>query len=346
MENDAANNKILVLNREETSRIFSLEVAITAVDDAYRAHATGSGRLFPVVRERIEGGVCGIKSGYWPAASAIGLKVAGSWSGNHARGLATHQATVVLCDAATGRLRALIDGNVITTQRTAAAGAVALRALARPNARTVAILGAGVQAFAQAMAARHVFPDLQQICIWARHHGRAEQLAVRLRANGLDVVVAADATSAVRGRDIVVTTTPSTEPLVSRDAVGPGAHINAMGSDTQGKRELSPDLVMSATLVVDDRDQARTLGESQPPVEWGHVPATIGEVLTGRRSGRTDDAEITVFDSSGLGLQDVMAAAHIYKHACDTGAGLWVEWGQEQGDAADVLTRGEHTRDG
>ena len=174
MCDEQVDNRILILDHDATMRLFSLDVAIDAVEAAYRAHATETARLFPVVREHLEdGAACGSKSGYWPTAVAVSLKVAGSWSANRTRGLETHQATVVLCDAATGRLRALINGNAVTTQRTAAAGAVGLRALARPDLRSMAVLGTGTKALAQTLAARHVYPHLHVVRVWTRNTARA-----------------------------------------------------------------------------------------------------------------------------------------------------------------------------
>jgi alanine dehydrogenase len=272
------------------------------------------------------GAVCGIKSGYWPENSAIGLKLAGSWPANGQRGLQSHQATVLLSDAETGRVRALIDGNAVTTQRTAAAGAIGLRLLARPDSRVVAVLGAGVQAAAQIAAVRLVCPAVQTIRIWARDIVKAQSLAQTENIAAGEVIAVADVADALRGSDIVITTTPSTHPLFPSELIKSGMHINAIGADSSGKRELPPDLIERVRLVVDDREQARTLGESQPPVAWPDDPPTVGEVLEGMSTGRTSNDDITVFDSTGLGLQDVAAAALLYQRALLTDLGRWVPW--------------------
>jgi ornithine cyclodeaminase len=318
---------VLLLDYDTVLRLFPLDVAMEAMETAFRAHARGTARLFPVVREGLPGGaVSGIKSGYWPEYSALGLKIAGSWPANPQRGLESHQATVLLCDAQTGQVRALIDGNAVTTQRTAAAGALGLRLLARPEARVVAVLGAGVQAAAQIAAVRLVCSSVEAIRIWARDVGKAEKLAQSESDAASEVIAAANVADALRGSDIVITTTPSTVPLFPSDLMVPGMHINAMGADTRGKRELPPDLIERVRLVVDDREQARTLGESQPPVVWREEPPTLGEVLEGKRTGRTSSDEITVFDSTGVGLQDVASAALLFRRALQSEQGVWIPW--------------------
>jgi ornithine cyclodeaminase/alanine dehydrogenase-like protein (mu-crystallin family) len=324
-----SSDRILALSSIDVDNLLSLQLAVDAVTSAFQAHANGEARLFPFVRERLEAGsVCGIKSGYWPGRNLVGLKLAGYWSGNSSRSLSNHQASVMLVEATSGRLLAVLDGNLITSRRTAAAAVVATRVLARSRPRVVAILGCGVQGREQARAMLASFENLAELRLWDRSPDRAERLAGTLRGSThtRSVLIAGSAGAAAHGADVIVTTTASTSPILSREEIAPGTHVNAMGSDTSGKRELDPRLFEDALLVVDDREQSRLLGESQPPVIWRQDPPTIGEVLLGRQSGRGSDDQITVFDSTGIGLQDVAAADVAYREAVRQGRGTPVPW--------------------
>lgn len=324
-----SRDQVVVINAAEVKELLTLDLAIEAVDSAYRAHASGEATLFPFVRERLDGSsVCGIKSGYWPSRNVVGLKLAGYWPGNTEMQRANHQATVVLAEATTGRLLAVMDGNVITERRTAAAGVVAARLLARPRPEILAVLGCGALGRNQAAAMLRSFPSLVEVRLWDRTSTRAEALArgLQLTVPGLKASAASDAGSAVRNADLVVTATASISPLIEFDNLKEGAHVNAMGSDTAGKRELSPALVESCVLIVDDLSQSRLLGESQPPVVWTQTPPTIGETLLGRRAGRTTDRQITVFDSTGIGLQDMAAADAVFRTALRLKVGTHVPW--------------------
>lgn len=321
-------DQILVINPGEVDRLLPLEKAIEAVEAAFRAHATGEAALFPVVRERLrEGAVSGIKSGYWPNRHIVGLKLAGYWPGNRSAGLPNHQASVLLADSDSGRLLALMDGNVITSRRTAAASVIGARLLARPKPRVIAILGCGAQGRSQAHALITSFRSLSEVHVWDRSPARAESLAADLRAVfPIEVSTATTGADAIHGAQLINTTTASTSPLFELEDVAAGAHINAMGSDTAGKRELGARLVESTLLVVDDRDQSRRLGESQPPVSLETEPPTVGEILLGLKPARTSEDQVTVFDSTGIGLQDLAAAEAIYRSAIRMRVGTSVPW--------------------
>jgi len=322
-------DSLIVVSPDEVEALLSLEAAVNAVEAAYRAHAAGEAKLFPVVRERLDdGSVCGIKSGHWPDRNIVGLKLAGYWPGNRAMQRANHQASVLLAEAATGRLLAIMDGNVITQRRTAAAGVVAARLLARPGPAILAVLGCGAQGQNQAEAMLSSFPSLVGLRLWDRDSGRADRVARSFQGswNQIEVSAEREPDKAVRDADVIVTATASTAALIDIKDLRPGAHVNAMGSDTAGKRELSPALVESCVLIVDDVNQSRNLGESQPPVALPETPASIGEVLLDIRTGRTSDKQITVFDSTGIALQDLAAADAAYRDAVRLNRGTEVPW--------------------
>ncbi len=325
--------RLLFLRRSEIAELLTLELTIEAVEAAFRAHAEGSARVFPVVREELPShkAVYGVKSGYMGGESPVlGLKVAGFWVANRGIGLPAHQALVVLTDADSGVPTAIMDANYITMIRTSAVGAIAARLLARPDARVAAIVGGGVQGEGQARALLHVLPSLRLLVVYDAIPEARDAFAEALSHSRARVEIANSVDQAVFGADIVVTATPSRQPLVKDAWIGPGVHLSAIGADTRGKQELETSLLRRATLVVDDFSQARTLGETQHAVDQGWLnddnrPAELGELLVGRRAGRTSADEITIFDATGLALQDLAAADLAYRLAQEQGRGQWLE---------------------
>ena len=322
---------IVILNRAELQQLLTLEVMVPALEKAFIAFADGRSFAYPVVREEVKGhrGIFGIKSGYLLDEQIIGLKAGGFWLDNPPLGLTAHQSTTVLFDPATGAPTAVMDGNHITTVRTAAVGALAARALSRPESSVAAILGCGVQGTAQAEALCHVLP-IREIRAFDISAANCESFAARFggRAN-LRVILAATAEEAVRVADVVVTAVGGRQPVLFSDWVRPGAHINAFGTDTRGKIEVETRLFSRVTLVVDDMVQAATMGETQAAVDAGIVPregpwTTLGEVLAGRKPGRTRADEITLFDATGLAFQDLVAGSLAMKLARDRGMGRFV----------------------
>jgi ornithine cyclodeaminase/alanine dehydrogenase-like protein (mu-crystallin family) len=290
-----------------------------AVAEAFALHSRGEGRTFPVVREQLAEGVFGIKSGAVPAQALLGYKAAGFWPANRGQGGEPHQATIVLHDPATGRPLGVLDGNAITSARTAAAGAIGLQRLARPESRALCLFGTGVQARAHLAEALRVLPALEQVR-YCTHRGQPDAAFEAVFADRCALRFATDADAAVAASDVLITATPGAGPLFRLDAVRAGTHINAVGADTRGKRELPDGLLARARLVVDDRTQARQLGEAQwapeqPCTEIGALPDTP----------RAPEA-ITVFDLTGLALQDLAVARVVLARAQAQGLGLDIAW--------------------
>jgi ornithine cyclodeaminase len=225
-----------------------------------------------------------------------------------ARGLDTHQGAVLLHDGETGELRAILNASPITEIRTAAVSAVATRALARPGARTVAILGAGVQARSHADAMRAVLGDVE-IRSWSRGDGGTAE-------------------AVLEGADIVCTCTSAREPILRREWLAPGTHVNAVGSSLPSIRELDTETMAACSLFVDRRES--TLNESGDLLLAGlgeeHIRAEVGEVLIGSHPGRTDKEELTVFKSLGLAVEDLAAAELVVRKAREEGAGTEVQF--------------------
>ncbi len=315
-------------------KMLTLNDVIPAIESAYLAASQQQAQLYPVVREPLaSGGVFGIKSGYWPDRESLGLKVAGYWPQNRARGLDNHQAMVVLVEPATGVPRAIIDGNFITAIRTSAAGAIGLRYLARPDSETALVVGTGVQAEAQVRALDWwqrgikvtVFEPLD-----TDGQPMAKAFCDRLTDSGIPCRPAALLENAVHTSDVVVTTTPARKPLFHRDWLAPGAHINAMGADTAGKQEHQIATLRDSLVIVDDWAQASRLGECQHAVAAGlfteqQHPPSIGDVIAGTAAGRTDSRQLTLFDATGLALQDLAAAELGARMAEERGAGIIIQ---------------------
>jgi ornithine cyclodeaminase len=310
-------------------RLVSIADAIASVEQTFAAFDRGDAVPYPVVREVIghRRAVFGVKSGFDRSAGVLGLKAGGYWPENAAAGMTNHQSTVLLFDPETGKALALVGGNYLTGVRTGAASAIATRHLARRDAQVLAIIGAGVQAAHQVRATLAVRP-LKTVVAWDPSAANLAELGRTVRSLELDYRVAASAEEAVRAAEILVTVTPSTRAIVMKDWVRPGTHINAMGADTVGKQELAADLVAACRVVVDEPAQAITIGECQHACALGLLSrdamATLGGVVSGRVTGRRDESEITLFDGTGIALQDLAPAALAVQRARERGLGTEV----------------------
>ncbi len=323
---------LLVLSRRDVLDLLTLPDCIGAVERAFRLHAEGR-TLGPGVLgvPAVDGGFHIKAAGLIGDRSYFAAKTNANFPQNPRRfGLPTIQGTIVLADASTGVPLAIIESGSVTALRTAAATAVAASLLARRDARTATIVGCGVQGELQLAAIAAVLP-LQRAWVLDADHERAESMAVRAAASlGLRVEPAKDLRAALRESDVCVTCTPARRAFVMAADVPPGMFIAAVGADSQGKQELEPALVASATLVVDVLDQCAEIGELQHVLSAGlmtraQVHAELADVVVRRRPGRTRVDEITVFDSSGTALEDVAAAIAVYENARETGRGTEVK---------------------
>lgn len=320
---------MLMVSEADARELVHMPDAIAVVTAAFAALDRSQATTYPVVREGLadQGAVFGVKAGYDIGAAVLGLKAGGYWPGNMARGLTNHQSTTLLFDPTTGQPSALVSANYLTGVRTGAAAAVATRYLARPQARVLGIVGTGTQALYQLDAMLCVRPIIEVVA-WNRGPARLEAFLAQARERGV-AVRAAGLEETVRAADILVTTTPGQLALVQRGWVRPGTHVNAMGADTAGKQELDPTLVAEARTVVDSQVQAVTIGECQHAARLGLLGAdrvleTVGGLASGRLPGRADDAAVTVFDSTGIALQDLAVAAFAVRRATERGRGVQV----------------------
>src|SRR2546422_8058973 len=325
---------VLLLREPEIRRLLDPASCLEAVEDAFTAYATGGASLPAVINLDVEKGQgeIHIKAGHLRGAPNYAVKIASGFPGNPARGLPQNDGMVLVFDAKTGVPAALLlDNGFITEQRTAAAGAVAAKHLARREARVVGVVGCGSQARYQVESLALVRPP-GEVRIYGRRPERARACAEELAAHpampkGCRVTAVAEVRQAVEGADIVVTVTPSREPLVRAEWLAPGTHITAVGSDGPDKQELHTDVLKRADLIVaDSRAQCLRLGEIHHAVASGAIPESridceLGEIVAGKRPGRRSESEITLCDLTGVGVQDVAAAAVILTRARTAGAG-------------------------
>jgi alanine dehydrogenase len=313
------SHTLLVLSRADVEPLIGLHEAIPVVEKAFEDLAAARAVVYPVIRERIDphGGFFGVKAAYLRSQGYLGYKGGGFWKDNRAHGLEGHQSLILLYDPVTGAPTAVIDGNYLTILRTGAVGAIAAKHLARKGARTVAVIGCGAQGRIQVAALRQVRP-IGTVRCYSRGAESAARFAAHCRALGVDAVSCSSEQDAVKGADIIVTSTPSFAPVVKDAWVTPGVHINAIGADTEGKHEIDQAILARAKVVVDSWSQAARLGECQHGVRDGLLSsphAELGEIVAGQKPGREREEEVTVFDATGLAIQDVAVAAYVYEAA-------------------------------
>ncbi len=320
---------LLVLSEHDVTRLLDMESCIEAMTEVLASLARDELYL-PlrfVVRPPGSTGLMGLMPAYRNAPSrAWSLKEIVVTPENPARGLDAHQGGVLLHEGETGELVALLNASPITAIRTAAVSGVATHALAKPGARRVAILGAGVQARAHVDAMRAVLED-PEIRIWARTLEAAEQLATETGAT-----VAPSVDAALFGAEVVCTTTSAREPVLEKRWLSPGAHVNAVGACLPTIRELDTETVADSSFFVDRRESALNeagdyvLAASEGAVGPDHIKAELGEVLTGLHPGREHEDELTVFESLGIAVQDLAAAELVVRRARERGFGSEAEF--------------------
>ncbi len=298
-----------------------------AIEAVYPVISAGRAAMPPIMRIDVPAhhGEIDIKSAHLPGWPGIAIKVSAGFFDNPARGLPSLGGLMVVLDAETGvPLAALFDNGHLTDLRTALAGAVAADHLARRDARRVAVLGAGVQARLQVLALAHV-RTIEHLTVWGRRGDRAAALATDLGDElGVAVAVADTPADAARDADVLVTTTPSTEPLVTVDMLHPGLHVTAIGSDAEHKQELAAEVVRDADrFVCDETGQSGRLGELRAARAAGFAVDVVelGAVIAGDAHGRTGPDDVTVCDLTGTGAQDTAIASLAVERCAAAGTG-------------------------
>ncbi|WP_373414397.1 ornithine cyclodeaminase family protein [Ensifer aridi] len=327
--------KILLLKKEEVSRLICMNEVIGAVEEAYKAFNSDQveqpdyiGIDLPPPRGEID-----FKLGYYKANEVISMKASsGGFIDNPtAHGVPNGMASIFLFDARSGALICVMDGSLILGLRTGASGAVSVKALARKDARKITSIGTGNQARMQIRAINEIM-KIEVIHAWDSHPDTLSKYKTDIESEfGIPVIMANSKKEAVERADILITTTRGKGSLVEADWVKPGTHIVAIGTDQRGKQELDPEIFRNAKVVVDSISQCTEKGETWHPLNKNiiardDIHGEIGEVLLGRKPGRESDDEITIFDSTGMAIQDNTTASKIYRNAIANNVGTFFQF--------------------
>ena len=319
----------IILNQSEIKELIQMDKVIDAVETAYCEHAQSKVQM--PAKEYLffqkYNGDLRIMPCYLPNMGEAGVKCVNVHPDNpHVHDLPTVMAMIELVDPATGFPLAIMDGTWITNMRTGAAGGVATKYLARKDSKTLGIVGAGKQAYTQLMAINEVM-DIEEVIVYCRTCSSREDFAKRVsEIYGIPVRAVDTPKKAVENMDVVVTVTPVNHPVIKTEWISPGTHINAMGADAPGKQEIESSALLKAKIFIDCWEQASHSGEINVPVSEGliqqeDISGKLGDVIIGKNPGRTSDDEITIFDSTGLAVQDITTAWTVYEKARDHNLG-------------------------
>ncbi|HEV2914374.1 MAG TPA: ornithine cyclodeaminase family protein [Pyrinomonadaceae bacterium] len=325
----------LLLKRRDVAELLSIEECIAAVERVFRLQGEGKTTPPGVLGLHTRAGGFHIKAGLLELdRSYFAAKTNANFPQNVKRhNLPLIQGVIVLCDAENGYPLAVMDSIEITIQRTGAATAVAAKHLARPDSKTATICGCGNQGRISLRALAAVMP-IEKVLAYDNDEAQAQRFARELgKELRIEVAAVRELERAVGQSDICITCTPSTQPFLRREPVAPGTFIAAVGADSPEKRELEPSLMRGNKIVVDILEQCARFGELHHALDSGqvtkeHVHAELGEVLAGVKPGRISDREIIIFDSTGMALQDVVAAAAVYEKAVRTGTGITMSFSE------------------
>ncbi len=327
--------KVRIVTEKELRQCVGLDrEVIRAIEEAFSAFARGEATVPPILALPIPEhlGEVDVKAAHIRGWERFVVKIASGFFENYRLGLPTGSGLMVVFSAHTGMPEAvLLDNAYLTDVRTGAAGAVAADHLARRQVETVGVIGSGTQARYQMLALKQV-RDFRRVLVYSRNPERVQRYVEEMaRRLGVEVVAAPSAEAVVRESEIVVTTTPSHTPYLRPEWLHPGLHITAMGSDTEEKQELYPEVLAQADLLVcDSRAQCARLGELHHALEAGVLSAEatileLGEITSGKQPGRTSEQQITVCDLTGVGVQDTAIAALALHRAVERGLGLTVD---------------------
>lgn len=313
----------LILNRSDVKSLVTLDEIITAVKDAFVQKSMGKVQMpsknylfFKNYQGDLRSMPC-----YLEGSDVAAVKVVNSHAENRAKGLPSVMGVLVMVSPETGAPLCIMDATLLTALRTGAASTIATDILAKKDAHVFALIGTGAQAQAQLEAIVKV-RDIRYTKLFDRVISRAKEFALQMSQiyGAMEIEVANTVAEAVKGTDVVTTITPSKAPIVMDAWVDEGVHINAVGADAPGKQELDPRILKRAKVIVDDTEQAIHAGEINAPIANGiftkdEIYAELGDIITGKKQGRTSDKEIMVFDSTGLAIQDAAVGATIYNKA-------------------------------
>lgn len=345
--------QVKILNQKEVASILDMKHVVEAVEKAYAYKCEGQAELFPLVCHSFDDGreEMDIKSGSVDGAGVFGMKLVSAFVGNSEKGLPRLMGTILIFDRETGVLRSIMDGGCITNMRTGAAGAVGCKYLARPESERLLLVGTGAQGPNLIAATLEVMENVKEIFVCNPHsESKAEKFCAEApqllektffakyssehrqllqeRAK-VSWIPFSDLEAACRRADMILTATPSRKPLIRKEWIKAGTHLSCIGSDMEGKQEVDEKLVQAARVFCDDRKQVMNVGECEKAVKAGLVQpeeiTELGDVILGKAKGRQSAEEITLFDSTGIALQDLMNASMITDLAEERGLGVTVE---------------------
>jgi len=347
---------IRILNLEQTEKILDMKTVIEDIEKVYSMKSRGAGNLFPMIFHEFSPGVSDmdIKSGYLEDAGIFGLKLV-SWFGSNAKkDLPLLTGTVMVFDLETGIPLGLLSAEHLTGMRTGAAGAIGAKYLAKKDSENLLIVGAGHQAAYQIAATLLTLDHIKKVRIvdpvnsenaivlaakikslltnnfLTKYKKGSEDHKTAAEKYNVTFEAVTDIKSAVSDSDVIITVTPSRMPLIMNEWVKAGTHFSCVGADMSGKQEIDENIFCRAKIFVDDAAQAVSVGESEIPfkkgmISEGSIAGEIGELICGKKTGRSSDGDITIFDSTGIALQDLMTAARALKRAEEENAGIVVE---------------------
>src|SRR5215204_4211274 len=327
--------KILVLDNQQIKELLPMKDCIELMADALAALARGEvyQPLRTIIRPPEARGLLGLMPAFRVGdRGAFGVKAICVFPENPAKGKDAHQGAVMLFSRETGKMLALMNASEITAIRTAAVSAVATRLLAREDAQQLAIIGAGVQARTHLTAFAAVRP-IKHARVACRNVEHAEQLAREMQAQfSFPIEPVRTNEEAVRGAGLIVTATSSLEPVINKDWISPGAHVNAIGTHSPNSREIDSATMATARIFVDRRESALNesgdylLAAKEGVITSDSIVGELGEILIGTKTGRTSATEVTLFKSLGLAIEDVTCADYLYNKAQAQNAGAWVDF--------------------
>jgi len=313
-----------MLDTHEIERLISMNEALEVVEYSFRLEAEGKSIMPPKLYLDLPSYHGDFRAMPAYIDNIVGIKWVCVYPNNPKLNLPSVMALIILNDPNTGSPLCVMDGTYITNMRTGAAGGIAVKYLARKDSTVIGMIGAGQQAEAQLLAINEVLLKIEEVKVFDQNRDTSlrfvNEIKSKLNINIHTVETISEATKA----DIVVTTTPSRIPLVKKEYIRPGTHINAIGADAKGKQELEADILKMAGIFVDDMAQASHSGEMNVPLSNGLITAenirgTLGEVIVHRKKGRESNEDITIFDSTGLAIQDIICAKFVYEKAKEKG---------------------------
>lgn len=311
------NRNTCIIKRAEIEKVFDMKDYISTVENVFRLHGEGRVQMPAKMYLTFDKGDLRCMPAFLPSMNIAGVKNVSVHPLN--KDIPVVMATITLFDPDTGFPLAIMDGTHITNMRTGAAGGVAAKYLSREDSKVAGLIGTGIQAWSQLEALLITRPKINRVLVYDINPAASKKFAENVKTKyNLEAIYTNSVTDAVMDADIVVTTTPVRNPIVKAEYIRKGTHINAIGADAPGKQELEPRILEQARIVVDSWEQASHGGEinvalSKNIITKSNIYGEIGEIIIGKKSGRDFPDQVTVFDSTGLAIQDISAAGQIYQ---------------------------------